>query len=452
MPCMPRSWNLSDDLGQIEYIFSDKTGTLTTNQMEFKKCTIQGQVFEFHPGVHTTFAETPGISGSRRADAEQDQSFAQHAIQGNKDHWHDHTMDMEILDDSTVFQENKDPEFEHFHPGEQPRRRSSHNTLVDIDGVLTSSGLRIVSMNGSESPGDSRSRGLLQAGSAFQTEQCKSRSRSSSMATAPPIEPIALASTKSSDDQSSQHRYEFSDQVAISRDDVSDPQPSGSSSELQDAKDNFFLILSICHTVLVSSVTSEFGINKDSDVELAVDNRITQQTTQYSSPIIRSTPLGGSVSDDAEDGDLFKVPQDTEYQAQSPDELALVIASKGLGYTFLGREIDVILMAHPHEAEPRRYKIMNVLEFNSIRKRMSVIVKRLPSSQNQESSEDVKDEILLLTKGADNIIFERLSSGQEQLVEDTTAHLQDFARDGLRTLCLAYRSLDADQYKRWSAR
>lgn len=28
-PTLARSWNLADDLGQIEYIFSDKTGTLT---------------------------------------------------------------------------------------------------------------------------------------------------------------------------------------------------------------------------------------------------------------------------------------------------------------------------------------------------------------------------------------------------------------------------------------
>ena len=41
-PCVPKSWNISDDLGQIEYIFSDKTGTLTQNVMEFKKCTING--------------------------------------------------------------------------------------------------------------------------------------------------------------------------------------------------------------------------------------------------------------------------------------------------------------------------------------------------------------------------------------------------------------------------
>ena len=37
-----RALNITEDLGQVEVIFSDKTGTLTENQMVFKKCTIGG--------------------------------------------------------------------------------------------------------------------------------------------------------------------------------------------------------------------------------------------------------------------------------------------------------------------------------------------------------------------------------------------------------------------------
>ncbi|KAF7324593.1 P-type phospholipid transporter [Mycena kentingensis (nom. inval.)] len=43
--CVPKTWNISDDLGQIEYVFSDKTGTLTQNVMEFQKCSVNGVAY-----------------------------------------------------------------------------------------------------------------------------------------------------------------------------------------------------------------------------------------------------------------------------------------------------------------------------------------------------------------------------------------------------------------------
>lgn len=36
---------MSADLGQIEYVFSDKTGTLTQNLMKFKRCSVAGNVW-----------------------------------------------------------------------------------------------------------------------------------------------------------------------------------------------------------------------------------------------------------------------------------------------------------------------------------------------------------------------------------------------------------------------
>jgi len=44
-PAMARTSNLNEELGMVKYVFSDKTGTLTRNIMEFKKCSIAQVIY-----------------------------------------------------------------------------------------------------------------------------------------------------------------------------------------------------------------------------------------------------------------------------------------------------------------------------------------------------------------------------------------------------------------------
>uniref|UniRef100_A0A8D0C8B1 Phospholipid-transporting ATPase n=1 Tax=Salvator merianae TaxID=96440 RepID=A0A8D0C8B1_SALMN len=122
------------------------------------------------------------------------------------------------------------------------------------------------------------------------------------------------------------------------------------------------------------------------------------------------------------------------YQASSPDEGALVKGAKKLGYVFTGRTPHSVIIDALGEEET--YEILNVLEFSSNRKRMSVIV-RTPEGQ-----------LRLYCKGADNVIFERLSK-DSQYMEPTLCHLEYFATEGLRTLCIAYADLSENTYKDW---
>jgi phospholipid-translocating ATPase len=119
-----------------------------------------------------------------------------------------------------------------------------------------------------------------------------------------------------------------------------------------------------------------------------------------------------------------------EYKAQSPDEAALVQAAADVGFIFRGREREILLLQTPTSSEIERYELLNILEFTSARKRMSVIVKKLDEQDGR---------LFLLTKGADNVIFERLKAGGDDWKRATETHLEDFANSGLRTLTLAYK-------------
>lgn len=49
-PAVANTSDLNEELGQVEVLFSDKTGTLTKNLMVFKVCSILGQVYEEREG------------------------------------------------------------------------------------------------------------------------------------------------------------------------------------------------------------------------------------------------------------------------------------------------------------------------------------------------------------------------------------------------------------------
>uniref|UniRef100_A0A8C3G4Z2 Phospholipid-transporting ATPase n=1 Tax=Cyclopterus lumpus TaxID=8103 RepID=A0A8C3G4Z2_CYCLU len=122
------------------------------------------------------------------------------------------------------------------------------------------------------------------------------------------------------------------------------------------------------------------------------------------------------------------------YQAASPDEGALVRAAQTLGFVFSGRTPDSVIVQMPGTEE--KYELLHVLEFTSTRKRMSVIM-RTPSGK-----------IRLYCKGADTVIYDRLADSS-RYKEITLKHLEQFATEGLRTLCFAVADVSESSYQQW---
>lgn len=127
-----------------------------------------------------------------------------------------------------------------------------------------------------------------------------------------------------------------------------------------------------------------------------------------------------------------------EYQAQSPDESALVSAARNFGFVFRERSPNSITIEVMGKTEV--YELLCILDFNNVRKRMSVILRK-------------DGEIRLYTKGADNVIYDRLKNGNQTDVKSKTQeHLNKFAGEGLRTLALAWRPLEERGFAEWKRR
>ncbi|KAK9723743.1 hypothetical protein RND81_05G022300 [Saponaria officinalis] len=176
-------------------------------------------------------------------------------------------------------------------------------------------------------------------------------------------------------------------------------------------------------------------LHKDSDT----DNRISAQefllTLAACNTVIPIVTLSASGS--IEHG-VGLDAEAIDYQGESPDEQALVAAASAYGYTLFERASGHIVI--DVNGEKLRLDVLGLHEFDSVRKRMSVVIKFPDNS------------VKVLVKGADTSMLSILAKGpdgNDYVQTETQKHLSEYSSLGLRTLVLAARDLTDVELEDW---
>lgn len=100
----------------------------------------------------------------------------------------------------------------------------------------------------------------------------------------------------------------------------------------------------------------------------------------------------------SQDGKPATTSDNLSYEAESPDEAALVYAAKAYGFTLMGRTPNSVTVSLPSGRE-LVFEVLDTLTFDSVRKRMSILVRH-----------PITKEYVLYSKGADYAIMELLGT------------------------------------------
>ncbi|KAL7120244.1 hypothetical protein ACP275_02G110700 [Erythranthe tilingii] len=127
-----------------------------------------------------------------------------------------------------------------------------------------------------------------------------------------------------------------------------------------------------------------------------------------------------------------------DYQGESPDEQALVYAAAAYGFTLIERTSGHIVI--DIQGDRQRFDVLGLHEFDSDRKRMSVIL-GCPDKT-----------IKLFVKGADTSMFHVIDKSiNSNSIKATESHLQSYSSIGLRTLVVASKELSPILFEQWQS-